>query len=124
MRKGTYAIYKGIEYEAGSKDSNSVSLLSYNKDDVAKGFSLYKGVVYVKRVQRSELDEVYIIHPFAIYQGYRFGVEREEGDKMLLFTSDFSVYQKLKLTMIDRGIYEIWVNKSDITSYYEEKNHL
>lgn len=124
MRKGIFAIYQGVEYEAGVISPNVFSLHSYSSADVLKGFSLHKGKVYVKNVQRSELDEVYKISTYAIYQGYKFGVYKEEGEKLLLFTGDYSIYKELNLEMVDRGVYEKWVNKSDITSVFEGRHPL
>ena len=124
MRKGTYAVYKGVEYKAGLIDSNVISLHSHNSEDVSKGFSLSKWGIYTKRVSKNELDEVYSISPHAIYQGYDFGVYREEEDRLLLFTGDYTAYKKFDMKMIDRGVYEKWVNKSDITSVYERKQPL
>lgn len=123
MKSGIYAVYQGIVYKAGL-DSNIVTLRSYDSSEAKKGFSLYKGEVYIKRVPRSEIEEIYRISTLAIYQGYTFGVYREKGDKLLLFTGDYTAYKELGLEMVDRGVYEKWVNKSDVTSVYEKKTSL
>lgn len=121
MKDGIFAIYMGNEYEVGLKEDGSFILRSQNSKDLANGFTLYKGVIYIKVVQRSELEEVYKIRNYATYQGYKFGVEKEDGDKLLLHTGDYTIYQKLNLEMVDRGVYNKWVSKNDVTSLYEEK---
>jgi hypothetical protein len=127
MRNGVYAVYKGKEYEAGrSVESNVIVLRSYNPNDVSKGFSLYKGIVYVKRVQKSELEEVYRITTYAEYKGIKFQAIKEDGDKILLsgVIGDYRVFESLGMKMVDKGVYEKWVDKSDVTAIYEEKEPL
>lgn len=123
MKSGIFAVYQGIEYKAGL-DSNIVTLRSYDSSDAERGFSLYKEMVYVKKVQKKEVDEVYSISTLALYQGFIFGVYKEEGEKLLLFTDNYIVSEKLGLDMVDRGVYEKWVSKNDVTSVYEEKKSL
>ncbi|AUG56153.1 hypothetical protein [Acetivibrio saccincola] len=127
MRNGVYAVYKGKEYEAGrSVESNVIVLRSYNPNDVSKGFSLYKGIVYVKRVQRSELEEVYRISTFADYKGIKLRAMKEDRGKILLvgIVGDYRIFESLGMKMVDKGVYEKWVDKSDVTAIYEEKEPL
>jgi len=70
MRFGLYAIYQGIEYKASFINSDLFILRSHNIDDLSKGFTLSDGKVYIKKVHRCELDEIYKVNPKAIYQGY------------------------------------------------------
>ncbi len=122
MRNGIYAVYQGNEYEAGKK-SDSFFLRSYNSNDVAKGFFLYKGTVYIKDVQRSDLEEVYSITTFAEYKKVKLQVLKEEGERILLsgMVGDYRIFENLGMDLVDRGIYHKWVNKNDVTSLYEEK---
>ena len=123
MRNGIFAIYKGNEYEAGTKGVNNYFLRSYNSSDIAKGFFLYKGAVYIKDVQRSDLEEIYSIRTYAEYKNIKFQALKEDGDNILLGSriGDYRVFESLGMDMVDRGVYEKWVNKNDITSLYEEK---
>jgi hypothetical protein len=123
MRDGIFAMYKGTEYEAGASDDDSFTLRSHNIKDVIKGFSPYKGVVYVKDVNRSELDEIWRIRTYAEYKNYKFGVRKEDGDKILLSgtVGDYRFFESLGMDLVDQGVYQKWVNKSDIASIYEEK---
>jgi hypothetical protein len=123
VRNGIYAIYKGKEYEAGAMELDVFSLRSYDHNDVSRGFSLYKGIVYVKRVQRSELEEVYSITTFAEYKGIKLQAIKEDGNKILLsgVVGDYRVFESLGMDMVEKGVYEKWVSKSDIAVIYEEK---
>jgi len=123
VRNDIYTIYKGKEYEVGAMNPDIVSLRSYDPSDVSDGFSLYKGVVYIKRVHRSELEEIYSITTYAEYEGIKFQVIKEDGDKILLsnLIGDYRVFERLGMKMVDKGVYEKWVDKSDVTAIYEEK---
>jgi hypothetical protein len=123
VRNGFYAIYKGKEYEVGAMNPDIVSLRSFDPNDVSNGFSLYKGVVYIKRVHRSELEEIYRIRTYAEHEGIKFQVTKEDGDKILLsnLIGDYRVFERLGMKMVEKGVYEKWVDKSDVTRIYEEK---
>jgi hypothetical protein len=124
MRNGMYAIHLGIEYEVRVKDANSFILRSTNSSDVSSnGFYLNKGMNYVKSVQRSELKEVYRISTIAEFKGVKFQVIKEDGDNLLLSTmnGDYRVFEKLGMDMVDRGVYQKWVSKNDITLLQEIK---
>ncbi|NLI58066.1 MAG: hypothetical protein GX387_06030, partial [Clostridium sp.] len=47
----------------------------------------------------------------------------EDGDKILLsnLIGDYRVFERLGMKMVDKGVYEKWVDKSDVTAIYEEK---
>lgn len=124
MRNGIYAIYMGKEYEAGYKDPETLILRSSNSSDLDNGFSLHKGIIYTKSVHRRDLKQVYKISTIATYKGYKFEVLKEDGDKILLsvMSGDYRIYENLGMDMVDRGIYQKWVNKNEVTSLYEEKN--
>jgi len=124
VRNDIYAIYKGKEYEAGiSEESNVIVLCSQDPNDVSKGFSLYKGTIYLKYVHRSELEEIYSITTYAEYEGIKFQAIKEDGDKILLsgVIGDYRVFESLGMKIVDKGVYEKWVDKSDVTAIYEEK---
>ena len=79
--------------------------------------------MYIKRVHRSELEEIYSITTYAEYEGIKFQAIKEDGDKILLsgVIGDYRVFESLGMKMVDKGVYEKWVDKSDVTRIYEEK---
>lgn len=123
MKDGIFAIYMGNEYEAGLKDDGSFILRSQNSSDAANGFSLYKGQIHIKVVQRDDLKEVYDISTLAVYKGIIFRVIKEEKDQLLLCSmkGDYRVFESLGMDMVDKGVYHKWVSKNDVTALYEEK---
>lgn len=123
MKDGIYAIYMGNEYEVGLKEDGSFILRSQNSNDVVNGFSIYKGIIYVKVVQRADLKDVYEISTFAEYKGMKFRVMKVDKDNVLLCSmkGDYRVFENLGMDMVDRGVYHKWVSKNDVTSLYEEK---
>ncbi|MRN53036.1 hypothetical protein [Paenibacillus monticola] len=126
MKNGIYAIYKGNEYEAGTKGANTIVLRSYNCNDISKGFSLYKNILYTKNVERNEVEELYSISTIADFKGIKFQVIKEEGSTVLLssINGDYKVLENLGLDMADKGVYQKWIDISELTSMHEEKNHI
>jgi hypothetical protein len=117
-------MYKGKEYEAGVNADRSYILLSHDSNDLENGFGLDKrDEVYVKIVQRSELDEVYKITAYAEYKTFKFIVIKEDKKSLLLFSliNDYKINQSLGFDMIDKGVYQKWIAKNDVTSINIEK---
>lgn len=81
IRNGRYAVYRSNEYLIfnGKLDNRySVLLLSHNRDDLKKGFSLSYDEEYMlrrhfftceKEVPKSEITEAYEIRSHAVYKG-------------------------------------------------------
>ncbi len=122
MKDGIYAVYKGKEYEVGIKNDGSYTLRSYNIHEVSDGFIPYRGI-FVNNVQKVNLEDIYDIKTYAEYQGYKFRVIKEDKNKLLLHSliNDYRINEKLGLDMVDKGLYQKWVNKGLITNLYEEK---
>ena len=81
IKNGRYAIYKGVEYLIYNGDidnKNAILLLSRNRDDLKKGFSLSYDEEYMKNQQffrcekevlKSEITKAYEIRTHAVYKG-------------------------------------------------------
>ena len=84
---------------------------------------MYKGTIYFKYVHRSELEEIYRISTYAEFKGIKLQAIKEDGDKILLsgVIGDYRVFESLGMKIVDKGVYEKWVDKSDVTRIYEEK---
>ncbi len=122
MKDGIYAVYKGKEYEVGIKNDGSYTLRSYNIHEVRDGFIPYRGI-FVNNVQKVDLEDIYDIKTYAEYQGYKFRVIKEDKNNLLLHSliNDYRINEKLGLDMVDKGLYQKWVNKGLVTNLYEEK---
>lgn len=59
MHVKTYALYNGTLFEAGLLSNHSVVLRSHEAVDPSLGFEFYKGIVYIKIVDKCEVTEIF-----------------------------------------------------------------
>jgi hypothetical protein len=129
MRKGTYAIYKGIEFSATNIGNGNFLLVSNDIKDLKYGFkpSTRNKGYYIKTVAQSDLDEVYDVLPKAVYQGDEFqalevkknGVEI--SGRILLVTPNKDIGDKHGFGMRDFGMYTKEVGIDEIDQLIEIK---
>ena len=125
---GAYVIYNNLEYElSGYDDDGKVIIISFNLDDLNKGFALDEAYpregVFIKSVDRREITAGYSMENSCSYKGYKFQVvmESELGDEMLINTCDQEVYKKLKFDMREPGMYEKWIDIKELDKIWSEK---
>ena len=71
MRNITFAIYKGIEYSAGIKKDGRIVLRSEDDASKKEGFvekEIGNNRIYIKYVQKDEIEEIYDKKTYAVYQ--------------------------------------------------------
>ena len=120
FRRDYFATYQGKEYRVNIKDDGTINLISHDKNDITIGFKHYLEDVYIKPFKKLELD-VYYINTLALYKEHIFEAIKEENGQVLISSGDYLVYQKLQLDLVERGVYEKWVNSSEIQKTWEEK---
>jgi hypothetical protein len=123
VKNDIYAVYNNSEYRLGARDGDWINLCSNDSNDLNSGFTLYNGVVYIKKVRINELNAIYSVKTYADYKGYRCQVIKEIDDKLLLhfMIGDYKICENLGFVMADRGVYNKWVNIKDIERIYEIK---
>ena len=114
----TFAIYKGIEYSAGIKKDGTVVLRSEDDASKKEGFvekQIGKNRIYIKYVQRDEIEEIYDKKIYAVYEGHKFIVVGETEKQILILTMNGNYQEWIRLGMecIDKGMYQKWINKSE-----------
>ncbi|WP_313636996.1 hypothetical protein [Paenibacillus sp.] len=116
MKENIYAIYNGTEYEAGVINDQEVVLRSDDPAVLNRGFVLYKGIKYIKKVKRTELTDIYKKYYQATYQNYQFVVTEDSGDKLLIIATnmDYKICEQLGMKMVDRGVYQKWIQKTEV----------
>lgn len=121
MGNGIFAVYKGNEYKA-YKRGDKIILISENENEINKGFhwdSISK--VYVLLVDKSELDQFYTKTLSCDYEGDTFIIADEQGDDYLLISGPRSYFlTELGFIETDRGEFQKWVNKDDVTNLVEK----
>jgi hypothetical protein len=72
-------------------------------------------------VKKEEIESGYLVSTYALYKNYKLQVDKFENGKYHLSTGDYSAYKKLKLHLVDRGWYDIWVDRNEIEKIWEER---
>lgn len=118
MRNITFAIYKGIEYSAGIKKDGRIVLRSEDDASKKEGFvekEIGNNRIYIKYVQKDEIEEIYDKKTYAVYEGYKFIVVDETEKQILILTmnGDYQEWIRLGMECIDKGMYQKWINKNE-----------
>lgn len=127
MKNGNFAIFKGKEYSADYIKGKGIVLRSKSIEDLNRGFQKYKGynksIVCIKFVERNELDDFYRLKTKAIYVGHEFEVVEEKDNKVSIVTmrGDYKEWLKLDMKCIDKGVYQKWIDKSEVEIIVEKE---
>ena len=125
IRNAAYTNYKGKEYRIGqerkNRDNGIYFLVSHDVSDLQNGFTEYDENIYTLDISKSELNEVYRINTYSVYQGREFQLCNENETEYLLWTSDSETALELDFENISLGDYEKWVAKSDVKHVFEVK---
>ena len=126
MRNDIYGVYNNLEYRIGKRGEDWINLCSEDSNDLKNGFTLYKGLIYIKTVKISELSGIYSIKTYANYKGYKCQALKKLNDKVLLHAiiGDYKICEALGFELVDRGVYNKWVNLKELDDIHEEKNKI
>ncbi|MFS0864284.1 hypothetical protein [Fredinandcohnia sp. 179-A 10B2 NHS] len=114
-RKGNYTNYNGKEYKIVRTKESEIFLLSNDNQDVEKGFEKYAEGVYQKKVNESELTDVFYVHPVGKYKGHEFDViVNQSGDKVNLGTNNAKLAEELGFNRTDKFYYEKVVSADEV----------
>ena len=112
MRFGRYTKYKGEEYRVFNyEDLNNVEIMNLKTEEI----------IYV---DRKELEDIFYIDTWCIYKGEKLQVMKEKGDKLLISGYNDRVGKMFNMKLIERGIYELWVDKKDVERVFERRHLL
>jgi len=117
MRDTTTAIYNKKIYDASIKPDGTVTLISYDKADEQNGFGLYKGMAYIKNVNRTALTDLFKTISKVEYKGHAGNILEDQGNKILIEIDNLLEDEAQAFKMdyaTDKGIYAKWVNKSEV----------
>ena len=117
MKDTTTAIYNEKVYDASIKPDGTVTLISYDKVDERNGFRFYKGMAYIKNVNRAAITDLFKTLSKVEYQGHVGNIIEEQGNRILIEIDNLLQKEAQVLQMdyaSDKGIYVKWVNKSEV----------
>jgi hypothetical protein len=121
QRNDIYCIYNGKKYRFVHKADGTYEIVTTNKSDVDDSFDFYQNEVYRKQVELSEVEEVYSINSFAVYNGEIFGVSRSVGADVELYTSNLELAEENKMNQTGKAEYIKVVSKSEVDVFEEKK---
>jgi|GEM_PF-1039756 hypothetical protein len=124
MKRGEYGIYRGKEYSIILERYNRVTLRTYDKSALEEGFQiagLMKNV-YIKEVDKAELDDAYEYKPYAVYKGREFIIEgvNETDQTVILKSIDQNAVDELGFSSLGKYEFTVCVPINDLV-VIEEK---
>ena len=128
IRYGFYTLYHDKEYRITRRDRYA-KLISHDIEELKNGFTEsdpYNGLRYfTKLIPPSQIEDVYEIATFAIYQGYEFPIihETNSGSYVLVASSSMPVelLEKLEFQQVDKGVFQKKIKKDEVDLAYEKK---
>lgn len=121
IRNDIYCLYKGKEYRLVHKAVGTYEIVTKNQFDVDEAFDFYQNEIYRKQVELDEVEEVYSINSFAVYNGDIFGVSRSLGVDVELYTSNIDLAVENRMNQIGKGEYVKIVSQSEVEVFEEKK---
>lgn len=103
---------------AGIKKDGRIVLRSEDDASKKEGFvekEIGNNRIYIKYVQKDEIEEIYDKKTYAVYEGYKFIVVDETEKQILILTmkGDYQEWIRLGMECIDKGMYQKWINKNE-----------
>lgn len=119
VRRGFYASWRGLEYEA-SPDGPQVRLYAGSP---AEGFAEVLPGRHVRVVPAAELDRLTYVTTVCTWRGEPFLVLGEHDDWLRLeYTGGRTVVaERLGLETFDRGVYQTWAPRGEVTDLHERR---
>lgn len=120
IRNSIYCKYKGEEYQFKHR-KDSYRIATGDKTKIDNSFQLIEDKFY-KEVSKSDLEEVYSINSYAVYNGDIFYIRQNCGDSVVIGTNKESLAFDNKMTRCDKYLFEKTVPLSEVEVFEEKKN--
>lgn len=121
VRNNIYCRYKGKEYRFVHKADGSYQIVTEDKKQIDSTFILYQGKVYCKNVSVAEIDEVYSINSYAVYNGDVFVIIHDTANEIVIGTNDEKLAHENKMTQSGKYEYRKTVSLSEVEVFEEQK---
>jgi len=114
LLSGRLTTYKGIEYYYWKDNDDNIDIYTWDKNKVDKTFTQISDedeTMYEKRVQLSEIGDIYEFNKLFTYKGSDININTTKQGQYFIFTYDSEIATKLGLKgePIDRpGV--MWYN--------------
>ncbi|MFD1934563.1 MULTISPECIES: hypothetical protein [Nonomuraea] len=122
MTRSPYrARWRGADYPA-SPDASALEVwLRLRRDDPAEGFTEVEDGCHVRTVPAAECESVWFVTTVCTWRGMEFLVHDERAGEVLLEYAGGSAPEAVALGLerIERGVYRLWVPRSDVGELQE-----
>jgi hypothetical protein len=115
---GYVATWRGETYEASPFLADEGLFVRIYQQAPTEGFGEVSPDRHVRVVPVDELDELLFRRAKGIWRGHEFFAVARRGTDMLLLehpANDSAFAESLGLTMVEPGVYRIWVPVSEVT---------
>lgn len=118
IKNGFYTTINGNEYRI-ARDNGLFYLMSEDPNDINNSFTKLDNpydnrTLFEKKIDISEIGEVYRISTYAIYHGHDISIESSTDDTILLTTSDKMFYEKYGFEETERFVYRKIVSFDEV----------
>lgn len=133
IKRGIFCAYQGKTYYVSNKDKDNVRLVSYDRQDLDRGFQpkIYPENyrdrdklpdIFIKTVNICQVDSLYEIIPSILYKGIKYSVKGESDEFYYIGTDNIELAEKYGFDRTDKYFYEKTVLKSECELIEEVKN--
>ena len=121
IRFGTYTRFGGYDFRLLEK-SDCYRLVFDGAVCPLLNFIKYTDNVFYLDVSKEEIDNAFSIRTYGIYKGYKFDVNKLNGENIIgIVTDDKNAFEDLKLEFRDRGVYQKEIKINELDKLWEER---
>lgn len=123
MKNDIYGIYCGREYRIAKLRDKKLYCISDNEESLTDGFYKYRSNSdkLVKEIQPDELDEIYELTSYALYQGVKFLILSEGKDTYDLAGGEEEARKFPEMICHNKGEFSMKINKEDVDLIVEKR---
>ena len=121
IRNSIYCMYKGKEFRFVHKADGSYQVVTEDKRQIDSSFEHYQGTIYCKEVSLSDIDEVYSVNSYAIYNGDTFEIIHATAKEVIIVTNDERIAYENKMNQSGKFEFRKTVSLSEIEVYEQKR---
>jgi hypothetical protein len=123
MRQGEYTRFDNMDYELFRTREDKYKIVLRTTHPSVSGFIKLGEGVFGKVIWDNNLiTNAYYVQTYARYKDFDFQVESYVGQLYLLVTDSYEIYRRMNLEQRDRGVYQIYVDKTQIEKMWEVRS--
>jgi len=127
LRHGFYTVYNTFVFELYPDGIEKFQLVFRGEecpfnDFLFQGFDAKGKRVFSKIFNKSDINNSFYVANRCTHKSFDFALINVKGDYFLLRTEDHRVAYLLDFEMVDRGVYEKYIHRSEIERMWEVRS--